>query len=103
MILVFLYGGPPHLDMYDLKAGAPSEFRGVFHPISTIVAGIEICEFFSATRQVILISSIFPRNYPRISDFISRLKPAIALPVPTPKSIISCMRAIPDHINTVAA
>jgi hypothetical protein len=44
IILVYLPGGPPHQDMYDLKMDAPSEIRGEFSPISTNVPGIQICE-----------------------------------------------------------
>lgn len=44
IIMVFLPGGPPHLDMFDLKPEAPAEIRGPFKPIRTNVPGIEICE-----------------------------------------------------------
>ena len=44
LILVYLPGGPPHQDMFDLKMDAPSEIRGEFSPISTNVPGIQICE-----------------------------------------------------------
>jgi hypothetical protein len=44
VIMVYLPGGPPHQDMYDLKMNAPSEIRGEFQPISTNVAGMQICE-----------------------------------------------------------
>lgn len=44
VIMIFLPGGPPHQDMYDLKMDAPSEIRGEFKPIQTNVPGIEICE-----------------------------------------------------------
>lgn len=44
VILVWLAGGPSHLDMYDLKPQAPAEIRGEFRPISTNVSGIEISE-----------------------------------------------------------
>jgi hypothetical protein len=44
VILVWLGGGPSHLDMYDLKPDAPAEFRGEFKPIKTNVPGIEIGE-----------------------------------------------------------
>ncbi len=44
VIFVWLPGGPPHLDMYDMKPNAPSEYRGAFHPISTNVSGINVCE-----------------------------------------------------------
>jgi hypothetical protein len=44
IIMVYLPGGPPHQDMFDLKPDAPSEIRGEFKPIKTKVPGIEICE-----------------------------------------------------------
>lgn len=45
-IMIYLPGGPSHIDTYDLKPAAPMEFRGEFKPISTNVGGIEICEHF---------------------------------------------------------
>src|SRR5271169_3490147 len=45
-IMIYLPGGPTHMDMYDLKPDAPSEFRGEFHPIATNVPGVRICEHF---------------------------------------------------------
>lgn len=46
IINVFLPGGPPHQDMFDLKPDAPAEIRGEFQPIKTNVPGIEIGELF---------------------------------------------------------
>ena len=46
VINVYLPGGPPHQDMWDLKPDAPIEIRGEFRPIKTNVPGIEICEHF---------------------------------------------------------
>jgi hypothetical protein len=46
IINVFLPGGPPHIDMWDLKPDAPVEIRGEFRPIHTNVPGIDICEHF---------------------------------------------------------
>ena len=46
IIMIFLPGGPPHQDMWDLKMNAPAEIRGEFRPIKTKVAGVEICELF---------------------------------------------------------
>jgi hypothetical protein len=43
-ILVYLLGGPPHLDMWDLKPTAPAEIRGPFRPIATSVPGVQVCE-----------------------------------------------------------
>jgi len=45
LIYIVLSGGPSHIDMYDLKPGAPAEFRGPFSPIATSLPGCEICEF----------------------------------------------------------
>jgi hypothetical protein len=44
VIMVYLPGGPSHIDMYDLKPDAPKEYRGEFKPIRTNVPGIDICE-----------------------------------------------------------
>ena len=46
VINVFLAGGPPHQDLFDLKPDAPSEVRGEFAPIATNVPGIRIGEVF---------------------------------------------------------
>ena len=42
--MIYLPGGPSHMDMYDLKPDAPAEFRGEFRPIDTNVPGVQICE-----------------------------------------------------------
>jgi len=46
VINIFLGGGPPHQDMWDIKTNAPAEIRGPFKPISTSVPGIQIGECF---------------------------------------------------------
>lgn len=46
LINIFLGGGPPHQDMWEIKTDAPREIRGEFSPISTNVPGIEIGECF---------------------------------------------------------
>src|SRR5947207_291876 len=43
-ILVWLGGGPSHLDTYDLKPGAPAEYRGIYQSIPTRVPGMDVCE-----------------------------------------------------------
>src|SRR5262249_17432251 len=43
-ILVYLLGGPPHLDTWDLKPAAPAEVRGPFRPIATSLPGVQVCE-----------------------------------------------------------
>ncbi|MCS7016352.1 MAG: DUF1501 domain-containing protein [Gemmatales bacterium] len=46
LIHIFLGGGPPHQDLWDIKTEAPKEIRGEFQPIPTNVPGIQICEVF---------------------------------------------------------
>jgi hypothetical protein len=51
-ILLFLVGGPSHLETFDLKPDAPENIRGPFRPIRTNVAGIEICEHLPLTAKM---------------------------------------------------
>ena len=44
VILIYLVGGPPHQDMFDLKPNAPKEIAGPWKPIATNVTGIQISE-----------------------------------------------------------
>jgi uncharacterized protein (DUF1501 family) len=44
IIMVYLHGGPSHIDTFDMKPDAPAEFRGEFRPIRTRVPGLDICE-----------------------------------------------------------
>src|SRR5262245_45741177 len=46
VITIYLGGGPPHQDMWDIKTEAPKEIRGEFKPISTKVPVIQIGEVF---------------------------------------------------------
>src|SRR5688572_13702939 len=50
-IVIWLGGGPPHLDTFDMKPDAPAEYRGEFHPIATNVAGIQVCEHLPLLAQ----------------------------------------------------
>src|SRR5262249_14655384 len=52
VIMVFLHGGPPHLDMYDMKPQAPVEFRGEFRPIRGNVPGMDVCELMPRQAQL---------------------------------------------------
>lgn len=49
VVLIYLQGGPPTQDMFDLKPDAPEGIRGEFKPISTSAPGISICEFLPKT------------------------------------------------------
>ncbi len=44
VIFVWLPGGPPHMEMYDMKPDAPLDYRGDFNPIRTNVSGLDVCE-----------------------------------------------------------
>ncbi|MGD9723503.1 MAG: DUF1501 domain-containing protein [Pirellulales bacterium] len=52
IIMIFLSGGPSHLDMYDMKPQAPREYRGEFSPIRTNVPGMEVCELMPMQAKI---------------------------------------------------
>lgn len=52
VILLFVHGGPSHLETYDLKPDAPDMIRGPFKPIGTSAAGIRICEHLPKQAKV---------------------------------------------------
>lgn len=52
IILVWLDGGPGHMDMYDMKPEAPAEYRGLWNPIRTNVPGMEITELYPLQAKV---------------------------------------------------
>ena len=51
-ILLFMNGGPSHIDTWDPKPEAPAEYRGEFNAIPTNVDGIQICEHMPRLAQV---------------------------------------------------
>jgi len=52
VILIWLDGGPSHMDLYDLKPDAPAEYRGIWRPIRTRVPGFDISELFPRQARV---------------------------------------------------
>jgi hypothetical protein len=52
VILLWLWGGPSHLDTWDLKPNAPVDYRGPFIPIATRQPGVRICELFPKIAEV---------------------------------------------------
>ena len=66
VIHIFLGGGPPHQDMWDIKVDAPAEIRGEFSPIHTKVPGIDIGEVFpriaSIMDKCVVIRSVVGAN-----------------------------------------
>ncbi|MBI4662839.1 MAG: DUF1501 domain-containing protein [Verrucomicrobia bacterium] len=107
VIMIYLPGGPPHQDMFDLKLGAPLEIRGEFKPIRTKVPGLEICEHLprmaAMMDKLIVIRSIVgardehsdfqcmtghlsrnqpPGGWPSFGSVISKLQGTASLAVP---------------------
>ncbi|HEV3137995.1 MAG TPA: DUF1501 domain-containing protein, partial [Pirellulales bacterium] len=72
-ILIFYYGGPSHIDTYDMKPGAPADIRGEFKPISTSVPGLHVCEHLPRMsrlmHKVALVRSVHHNN--RLHDSAS--------------------------------
>ncbi|MBY0228453.1 MAG: DUF1501 domain-containing protein [Gemmataceae bacterium] len=62
VILLWLPGGPPHLETYDMKPDAPAEYRGEFEPIRTAVPGLDVCELLplhaKSARRYSIIRSV---------------------------------------------
>jgi hypothetical protein len=52
VILLYMDGGPSHMDIWDLKPEAPVEFRGDFKAISTSAPGMQICEHLPRQARV---------------------------------------------------
>jgi len=52
VILIWLDGGPSHMDLYDMKPDAPAEYRGIWRPMRTRVPGFDITEMFPRQARV---------------------------------------------------
>ena len=52
VILIWLDGGPSHMDMYDMKPDAPEEYRGIWKPIRTKVPGFDVTELYPKQAKV---------------------------------------------------
>src|SRR5215467_1174383 len=63
VILLWLAGGPSHIDMYDLKPNSPAEVRGEFKPINTNVTGIQIGEHLPLQAKIMDKISIVRSAY----------------------------------------
>src|ERR1700686_2584938 len=51
MICVWMAGGPPHTDMFDMKPDSPVDYRGEFRPIRSNVSGLDVCELMPRLAQ----------------------------------------------------
>lgn len=66
VILLNLFGGPPHQDMFDPKPQAPENVRGEFAPIATALPGIQVCELLPQTAMLLDRASLirtYSHNY----------------------------------------
>ncbi|MBM3980980.1 MAG: DUF1501 domain-containing protein [Planctomycetes bacterium] len=52
VILIWLDGGPGHMDMYDMKPDAPAEYRGIWKPIRSKVPGFDVTELYPKQARV---------------------------------------------------
>ena len=84
-IMIYLPGGPSHMDMYDLKPDAPVEFRGEFKPINTNVAGVQISEHFPMQAKMF--------------DKLAAVRSIVAVDEHSDSAV---MTGYPDRINRIA-
>ena len=72
LINIFLPGGPPHQDLWDLKPDAPAEIRGEFKPINTNVPGIQVCELLpklaAMMDKFVVVRSIVDARGPHYAE-----------------------------------
>jgi hypothetical protein len=85
VIMVYLPGGPPHQDTYDLKPEAPDTVRGEFKPIKTNVPGIDICELLPlqakiASQFAIIRGLKFANPDHRVEELVTGFLPSAARP-----------------------
>jgi len=98
-ILVWLDGGPSHLETFDVKPDAPAEVRGPFQPIATNVAGTYISELLPRTAKVtdkiaIIRSMTSPLGEHGIANqyMLSGYKPSPVIDYPSYGSVLSKVR-----------
>jgi hypothetical protein len=67
-IVLFLVGGPSHIDTFDMKPDAAAEVRGPFRPIGTNVPGVRICEHFPLMAEMAdkfaIVRSVYHKEAP---------------------------------------
>ena len=61
VIFIWLPGGPPHMETYDMKPDAPIEYRGDFKPIHTTVPGMDVCELLPLHAKALTSSALSAR------------------------------------------
>ncbi|GBD35499.1 hypothetical protein HRbin36_00611 [bacterium HR36] len=105
VVILFLSGGPSHLDTFDMKPEAPEEIRGTFRPVRTKVPGLQICEHFPRTARLadklVVIRSLHHTtgNHPAASYWMMTGSP-IARPAP---QSVTLSREDRPHLGSVLA
>lgn len=108
-ILIWLDGGPSHLETFDLKPDAPQEVRGPFRPIKTSVTGAHICELMPRTASLLhhvaivrsVTSNLGEHNF-GAHYLLTGYKPTPMLEYPTFGSVAAKVRGgdhvLPQHV-----
>ncbi|HEX5103827.1 MAG TPA: DUF1501 domain-containing protein, partial [Pirellulaceae bacterium] len=109
-VLIWLDGGPSHLETFDLKPDAPVEARGPFQPTSTNVPGIQICDLFERLAQrmdraamVRSVTSPLGEHNLGTHYMLTGYPPTPALEYPAIGSVVAHLdatneRTLPSHI-----
>ncbi len=117
VIMIWLEGGPSHIDMYDLKPSAPAEIRGDYRPIRTNVPGMDICERlpeqarianqFSIVRNMSftqpdhrppeeLMTGFMGKNRPALGSVVANLRGGGVMP---PYVQLDALRTAPSQMS----
>src|SRR5262245_40712830 len=109
-ILLWLDGGPSHLETWDLKPDAPAEVRGPFQPIDTNVSGIQICELLPRTARIcdklcIVRSMTSPLGEHGLANryLLTGYKPSPVLEYPSFGSVVASRQATPSVLPPYVA
>ena len=107
VIFVWLAGGPPHMETYDMKPDAPEDYRGQFSPISTNVPGIDVCELLPMHAKIADKYTLIRSIAHRFSDHGGGSKRFMTGRIPdTPTgtlndspSVISIVNKMREHVD----
>jgi hypothetical protein len=109
-ILIWLDGGPSHLETFDPKPSAPSEVRGPFAPIATSVPGVQICELLPKTanlaKEIAIIRSMTsPLGEHGIANayLLTGFKPSPVLEYPSYGAVVAHLRQAPHVLPPYVA
>lgn len=109
-ILLWLDGGPSHLETFDLKPNAPLEVRGPFQSINTNVSGIQISELLPETAKVtdkiaIIRSMTSPLGEHGLANqyLLTGYKPSPVLQYPSFGSVLAHLRPVDQSAGLISA